>query len=234
MWILPTMSRPSQCAEVLDRIRETDASTPGILFINGPEYAEEYKALCTLPPNWKCYVHPQNVGCIGALNMVFDAYPNEPFYGFIGDDEFLMDGTPKDWDKRLIAAAGDWNYSHGWEDLNNGYRAQGYLCIGGKLARAVGCMAIRECWHWFGLDCMWEWLSCKQTFGGPEACKKILVKEIIVDHRHAYAGKTDLDHCYELGKSRSEEDRKIFVDWQREEMFDTEKRIKKARENDAQ
>ena len=220
------MSRPKQCAEVLSRIRETGCSTPGIVFINGKQdTVNEYHTM-ELPEGWLKFQSDENLGCIGALNKVFELYPNEDWYGFIGDDEILLPDNPQDWDQRLINAAGDWNVSHGWEDLNQGKRAQGYLCIGGKLARAIGYLAIPQCWHWYGLDCMYEWLGANPGYGGGGAIQVKLVPEVRVTHRHAYAGKAPLDECYRLGESRNEEDRKKFWDWIKNEMPSVVERIR--------
>ena len=111
-WILPTLSRPQQCAAVLDRMRETGCSTPGIVVLNGDQGFSG-----AMPEGWSIIVPDKNLGALGALNKVFELYPNEDFYGFIGDDEFVeTDG----WDKKLIDAAGAWNFSHGIDSLHGG------------------------------------------------------------------------------------------------------------------
>lgn len=223
------MSRPAQCAAVIDRIKEIGCSTPGIVFVNGKQdYVNEYHNL-NLPEKWHIFQSEENLGCIGALNKCFELFPNEPFYGFIGDDEFLMLDTAKDWDQCLVKAAGSWDFSHGWDDANKGTRAQGYLCLGGSLVRALGYIAIPKTWHWFGLDCMYEWLAGRSAFGGAFVCKNILVPGVKVEHRHPYWNKGPMDSCYELGKSRSEEDRKVFVDWLRYEMPVIAERIKQLK-----
>lgn len=233
MWILPTMSRPEQCAEVLRRIREIGCSTKGVVFVNGLSLSDAYNSAIgsDLPEGWRIEFWPENIGCIGALNKCFELWPNEPFYGFLGDDEFLMEGNPSDWDLRLVNAAGSWDFSHGLDDVNRGMRAQGYLCIGGELVRALGYMAIPTGWHWFMLDCMYEWLAGRAAFGGAFVCKNILVPDVKIEHRHPYWDKAPMDSCYELGASRKEEDRKIFVDWLRKELPLVAERIKKAKSN---
>lgn len=236
MWIMPTMSRPKQCRDVLERIQETGCSTRGMVFLNGHKSHHQYFSgvLPFVRSGWNYFPSEKNLGCIGALNKVFELYPNEPFYGFIGDDEFLMDGTPSNWDQLLIEATGDWNVSHGWDDLHQGKRAQGYLCIGGKLARAIGYLAIPETWHWFGLDCMYEWLSGAPALGGGGACKNILVPEVRVHHKHAYAARAPMDDCYRLGESKSEEDKNIFWHWITHRMPEICARIKKLKEEECE
>ena len=215
-WILPTLSRPQQCAAVLDRMRETGCSTPGIVVLNGDQGFSG-----AMPEGWSIIVPDKNLGALGALNKVFELYPNEDFYGFIGDDEFVeTDG----WDKKLIDAAGAWNFSHGIDSLHGGKRAQGYLCIGGKLARAVGYLALPEAHHWYGLDSMWEALA------QAGACENICVEEVKIEHRHPRGGKAEWDSCYELGKKNKDIDFQVCAHWLRHKLRETVERVKKARD----
>lgn len=228
MWILPTLSRPRQCAEVLYRIKSIGCSTPGVVFVNANSFPEEIYS--ELPDGWMIHIHKSNVGALGAMNFIFNRHPNEPFYGFIGDDEFLMLESPSDWDKRLISAAGNWGASHGWEDMNDGRRLQGYVCLGGDLVRAVGYLAVKECWHNFGFDSAWEWLGGTPIFGAKSAYKISFVPEVRVSHKHSCLDRSRQDECYDLGYSTFEEDRKRFVDWQRGDMQAAAERIKKAKQ----
>lgn len=207
MWILPSMSRPKQCAEVLDRIN--GCTSPGKVFINGSGFSKEYKEALSLPCGWEIIESTCNLGALGALNFLFKEFPDEPFYGFIADDEFVQ--TPG-FDKRLVEAAGGWNISHGniGTDVkgNIGKRAQGFLCIGGNLARAVGYLAIPECFHWYGLDDMWERLA------EARVCEKIFCEDVIIEHHHPYRDKSvPHDECNKLSESRVDEDRNAYVKW---------------------
>lgn len=231
MWVLPSMSRPAQCAEVLERIRDVGCSTKGIVFINGLEMSDEYNNALSgkLPPGWKIEFWPENIGCIGALNKVFELFPHEPFYGFLGDDEFILPESPKDWDLKLVQAAGSWDTAHGWDDLHQGKRFQGYVCIGGDLARAVGHLAIPGCFHNFGFDNSWEWLTIPESFGGGQACLSHLLPEIKVEHKHGFRDRTRLDDCYRLGYSTFEKDRAVFTRWQKEELKIIAERVKRLK-----
>lgn len=220
-WILPTLNRPEQCLAVLERIKDLRDGSPGIVFLNGQTSAGGYfEDEVFLPKGWHFFLSRTNIGALGALNDIFDRYPTEPWYGFIGDDEFVQ--TPG-FDTKLIEAAGDWNISHGDDGVNNGARAQGYLVIGGKLARTVGYLALPECWHWFGLDSMWESLA------QAGACEKIFVPEVKVDHRHPYHNKGKMDACYETGESRKDIDQQHYFHWLRYERKNVVERVKKAK-----
>jgi hypothetical protein len=224
-WILPTFNRPAQCAAVLERLM--DCKSLGLVIINGYEHRDEY-AKVKLPQDWQMIFLPENIGCIGALNHAFKLYPHSKWYGFIGDDEFLDPSGSSDWDKFLIEAAGDWNISHGYEDWNHGNRVQGYVCIGGELVRAVGYLAWHECFHNFGFDCMWEWLSGPyRIFGGGNSCTIINLPEIRIHHKRA---EKKIDDCYRLADSTFEKDRESFWQWRVKEMPSVIDRIRKAKE----
>ena len=221
MWVLPTLSRPYHCAAVIDRIREMRSSSTGVVFLNGQTDAAEYfEDEVYLPKGWRFFLSKTNIGALGALNRMFEDCPNEPWYGFIGDDEFVQ--TPG-FDTELIEAAGDWDIAHGDDGFNGGTRAQGGLVVGGELARAVGYLALPECWHWYGLDSMWEQLA------QAGACRKVYVPGVKVEHRHPYHGKGKRDDCYALGESRKDIDQQIFFHWLRHDLQKTVERVKKAR-----
>lgn len=223
MWILPTLSRPQQCAAVLKRIKDAGCSSSGIVFVNGWASASSYfKDDIEMPDGWSVHVSEENIGALGALNKVFELYPNEPFYGFVGDDEFLSE-APADWDQQLIKAAGDWNISHGYDNLHQGKRAQGYLCIGGRLARALGYLAIPECWHYYGLDDMWEALRSSKL------CSETTFYDIKIEHRHPATGKIQMDACYELGMSNRDIDQQHYFHWMRTHLPLVAQRIQEAR-----
>lgn len=172
MWIIPTLSRPQNVAELLRQASALDASE-GIVFVNGTAQRVEYEKL-RLPDGWKIEFYEKNIGAIGALNWLLKEYPNEPFYGFIGDDEFVYS---KGWNIQLTQAAGDWNVSHANDGWQSGRRIHSYVCIGGELARAVGYLAVPGCWHWFGFDAMWEVVA-------QHLPVRRFLEQVETEHRH--------------------------------------------------
>ena len=202
MWILPTYCRPDRCREVLESLLATGCSTPGVVVVNGRETEAEYKAL-PLPPAWRMAVLPENLGFVGGLNWAFDNHPDEPFYGFIADDEVAR--TPG-WDRTLIEAAGAWRVSNGNDRWKSKERVHAHVCIGGELARAVGYLAIRNCWHWFGFDSMWE--AVDSEVGVRAYCESVRV-----DHKHYLNGGSAFDMTYVTGGMRDAEDRRAFRAW---------------------
>lgn len=218
MWIIPTLSRPENVAELLKQASALDDSK-GIVFVNGMEYAEEYKSLITLPAGWQMKLHPENIGALGALNWLLEEYPDEPFYGFIGDDEFVYS---KDWNTQLTEAAGSWNISHANDGWQSAQRIHSYVCIGGDLARKVGYLAVPGCWHWFGFDAMWEAIAQHLPI-------RNFVEKVETEHRHFMAHKVAKDTCYALGESKQKEDEKVFAAWIKSKLPAVIKKIRKAR-----
>lgn len=210
MWVLPTMSRPKQCQEVLDSLVKTGISTPGVVFVNGHSHKSEYEKLRT-PKGWEIIIHPDNLGALGALNWCFNNYAPQPFYGYIADDEFSC--TPG-WDSRLTESSGKWNVSHGNDGWQSEKRIHGHVCIGGDLARAVGYLAIPRCWHWYGFDSMWEAIAT------PLGIRKYL-SNVKIEHRHPNnknIENTVRDECYEKGEAHKKEDAFMYQQWMDTEL----------------
>jgi Glycosyl transferase family 2 len=217
MWILPTYCRPDRCADVLASLHANGCSTPGIVVVNGRETEEEYRKLA-LPPSWTMAVLPENLGFAGALNATFDAHPSEPFYGFIADDEIAL--TPG-WDKRLVEAAGSWRVSNGNDGWQSRSRVHGHVCIGGELARTLGCLAIRQCWHWYAFDDMWE--AIDKELGVRTFCE-----DVRVEHRHFLNGGA-FDMTYVAGGLHKVDDHRAFIAWRTLVLPDIVARIARAR-----
>lgn len=225
MWVLPTHSRPEQCAEVLKALKEKNCTSKGIVFVNGLEHEAAYQQYVSPMVDlldWRIIFYPENLGALGALNKMFRAYRSEPFYGFIADDEFV---ETRNFDEKLIKAAGSWNFSHGTDGNGNMKTAQGFLCLGGDLVRAVDYIAIPSCWHWFGIDNMWECLA------EEGACLNVLCDTVKIEHRHPYHGKGVRDRCYDLGEVNAARDHYEFSHWVHREMPKVVERIKKVKKD---
>lgn len=228
VWVMPTWNRPKQCAEALERIRYLGCRSKGIVFVNGAS-SQYLKIKEHAPSNWEVRFSGENIGCLAALNAVFKEFPDEPWYGFQADDEMLSSESPIDWEEQLIKAAGDWKIAHGFEDWNLGKRCQGYPVLGGKLVRAVGYLALPGCFHSFGFDSMWEWLSGPPAFGGGGVHNIVCLPEIKIEHARA---KPDLviDECHKLADDMLEKDRQPFWDWCMNDLKPTAERVRKAME----
>ena len=225
MIIIPTLNRPEQCAQVVKRV--VSCGDTVLVFINAPHrlYEEAFEAagLFGVHSNLMFHADGTNHGCLGALNKTLKMFPFEGSYTFIADDEFLDPHSAPNWHEQLCNAAGAWDFSHGIDSIWNGVRAQGFLCIGGSLARAVGYLAVPTCWHWYGVDDMFE------TLARVGACGNVIVPSVRVDHRHFSIGKAERDECYKLGASKILEDKAAFQKWTDEELPRVIERIRQAK-----
>ena len=226
VWVLPTVSRPKQCAEALERIRYLGCRSKGIIFINGA--ASQYSKIKEhAPSTWAVRFSGENIGCLAALNSVFKEFPDELWYGFMADDEMLSPESPIDWEDQLIKTAGGWSIAHGYEDWNHGKRCQGYPIFGGKLLRAIGYWALPTTFHNFGLDSMHEWLNGPPAFGGGGLHNIICLPRIKIRHNRATPGLAK-DECYKLADDMLEKDRQPFWDWCMNDLKPTADRVRKA------
>ena len=220
MWVLPTHKRPAHCREALQALSAANIGTPGVVVVNAPVYPGEVRVIEeVLPSGWTIHVSEANLGAIGALNEVFRLKADEPWYGFLSDDERPL---APEFDRPLIEAAGRWGVAHGRYDPDNG-RAQAGLVIGGALARAVGFLALPQCWHWYGLDDLWETLS------KAPACKRVQVPQVVFEHRHPLYGTAPMDETYRLGESRKEVDQQEWLAFVRHRLPATVARAVAAR-----
>lgn len=205
MWFLISYNRPDKCKAVIEQINLTNPTAPGILFVNGYEQLDQYLDI-PLPKNWRIYPQITNLGVCGAMNKCFYSFPNESYYGFICDDEYVF--TEK-WDTLIPAAAGDWKIAHGNDGWQSHRRIHGYVVCGGELVRKCGWWALPGLWHWF-VDDVFEYLA--------ENCNlRVFCKDIKIEHRHPLTGKAKLDSTYASGSSRTNEDFLIFEKWKKDE-----------------
>ncbi len=211
MWFLVSHKRPEECKRALTRIREVGCETPGAVIVNGS--AEGYKDF-PLPNGWKAHYLPENLGFCGALNWAYKQYPNEPFYGIIGDDELV---ESEGWDKKLIAAAGDWCIANSNDRWQAERRIHGYTAFGGELIRTVGYIAPPDMWHWY-IDTVWEDIS--EPLMLRRFCRDVLTEQL-----HYLTGKSERDATYESGEKHSKRDAEIYAEWKATEYDKIIKRI---------
>lgn len=211
MWYLISHNRPELCRRALEYIIASGVSTPGILVVNGSQYPD-----MPLPDGWNRINLEKNIGYCGAMNWCFKNYPNEKFYGMMGDDEIVT--TP--FDKQLIEAAGDWNIAHSNDGWQSHRRIHGYAAFGGELIRTMGHIAPPGMWHWY-IDNVWEDLS------GALGIKKMCA-DVKTEHLHYLTGKSEKDATYELGESRSMQDAEIYRRWCAVEFYDIVKKVRDA------
>lgn len=208
-WVLPTYDRPDRCRNTLDSINSAGCTTPGVVIVQGTDRRAEYARLEQfLPAKWRMVFGQTNIGVCAALNRFFSAYPSEPWYGVICDDELI--GTPG-WDSELVNAAGRWSISNANDGWQAEQRIHTFAVYGGELLRALGTWAAPACWHCFGLDVLWELLDSE--FGLRKFCR-----HIISEHRHWHARTAARDRAYVEAESRYQADAAAWRTWLEDEF----------------
>lgn len=151
------------------------------------------------------------------VNMGAAAFPNEPFYGVLGDD--MVPETPG-WDTELARVAGNRNIAGSSQVYIKGRIGAG--AVGGDLVRVLGwlcCPAVR---HFYSDDVM-------ELIGSEFGCLTVR-DDIRIAHHHFAAGKAPYDASYKTRGSAAE-DKIAFENWKRTEWPAVRQRISSLYEN---
>lgn len=141
--------------------------------------AERYGAV-RLPYGWRKLVMPR-LWLSPKLNVTFDTFPDEPWYGILNDDHLPV--TPG-WERSMIEAAGSNGIA--WPDDNYGKRISSHV-KGGDLCRALGWFVCPVLKHYY-LDDVDELIA--KAVGGT------YLRDVTVSHEHANAGRAPMDKTY--------------------------------------
>src|SRR5581483_5622720 len=205
MWVLPTYGRPERCQAALDSIAACGGSSRGIVVIDG-DSSEGYWQL-RLPENWHSELLPTNVGVCEALNTIFRAYPNEPWYGFISDDSIVR---TRGFEAPLVTAAGRTGFANSADGWQAHKRMHGAVVFGGDLLRALGWWAPPGLRHSF-VDDAWEFL-------GHALGNWARVPQVLIEHHHFGNNKAERDATYDAAYASAKEDQATFYRLRRDEL----------------
>lgn len=212
MWICPTHNRPERLATLVASLGRV--TTPGIVVINGRQRLGEYLDI-ELPASWAYRILPENIGYCAAYNLIFGERPNEPFYGWLSDDEVML---TEGWDAKLAEAAGRAYLAHSDDGWQSRRRISGTVAIGGDLVRAIGYIFIPGLWHQYS-EAMWERLA--------ERCDiRRFCPDVRTENNHYLAGKAAKDATYREGEKHVGRDRSVYMGWVYRELPEIHARIK--------
>lgn len=196
MWFLPSRGRAHLIARVF---KESNPVTePGVLAIDADQVASY--AGVKLPVGWTVKVMP-SLFLTDKLNYLFSAFPHEPWYGVICDDQQGWG----DWFSQLPAACGTRKIAWGDDGLHHRI---GCFAMGGDLARALGWLTCPRTKHFF-IDDVHELIARELGCGVPRM-------DIKVPHLHFTTGLTAMDDTYRERPPYSE-DKYAFDEWVTEE-----------------
>lgn len=157
MWMIPTRGRPEDMAALINAATSTGSPRAAVMI--DQDDPAPYNSI-GWPPGWHVHYALDHLELAGALNRLFEFYPDEPFYGVLADH--ARPRTPG-WDKTVAEAAGDWNIAYtddGWlhgrrQDDPSRPRICGAIALGGKLVRAAGWLIYPKLVHLY-VDDVWE------------------------------------------------------------------------------
>jgi len=197
VWLLPSWNRPQNVQRAVESFPDVEVClwrTPG-----DPQ-AAAYDAI-KLPAKWvvRYGVKGDRVGQI--FNGFFRAYPNAPFYGFIGDD---VVPSPADWNSQLEEAAGGHFIAYPRDSIHED-RLCPHFCIGGDLVREVGALALPGLWHSY-IDTVWYNL-------GEVAELLRYVPSVQFKHYHPLDKSARMDVVYRRGQETHAQDKRTYEFW---------------------
>jgi|GEM_PF-103732 hypothetical protein len=101
MWVLASLNRVARVISLLEAMRATGVSTPGVVIL-GPDQAGDLASL-PLPEGWTAQCqHPDDHCLTQVLNRFLREHPDHEWYGQICDDNIPVTFG---WDTRLIEQA---------------------------------------------------------------------------------------------------------------------------------
>lgn len=195
MWILPSRGRPANVIRLMEAFEKTGATTPVWLRFDDddpqPEYGYE---------GWVVEIGPR-LPLSEIYAEAYRKYPYLPWYGFIADD--VVPTTPE-WDKLLIAAAGQDGMAFG-DDGINGSKHATHFVLGGNLVRSIGWLSLPGLARIY-IDNVWN-----------EIAKRLGVlrymPNIMLRHHHFSNHLALFDATYKKSAEIKENDKRIYEAW---------------------
>lgn len=183
MIILPTKGRPENLRRFVRCYNETCATLPIWVIFDACD-AHRYNDVET-PKHWKraCVPFQTPIGKI--FNLVFEKYPNEPYYAMVADD--VVPETAM-WDTIMAELCQPDKIVWGCDDIQNDALPV-HPFIGGDLVRALGWWAAPGLKHWF-VDNVWKEITNHLQNG-------VYLPNVKMIHRHFINGRAPNDRTYQ-------------------------------------
>lgn len=198
MWVLPSRSRPGNVARFINACHDQGIPAPLWLRVDlDDERINGYRRL-DLPDGWAMVEGPRD-GLASLYNAAFKTLQDRPFYGVLADD--IVPET-KDWDKRLIEAAGSDGLAFGDDGINGSIHATHFV-LGGDLVREIGWLALPGLSRIF-IDT--AWVDIARSRGVLR-----YLPDVILRHHHFSNGRAFFDGTYR--KPDKAADRAIYDAW---------------------
>lgn len=198
MWLLPSYSRPEKVHALT--LHNTTRSAPITLRLHDTDpKLQEYLEI-KFPEAWTVVVGP-TLKLGPTWNWAVKEYPDETFYGFLGDDCIP---SPLDWYTQLESAAGT-RYIAYPNDTIHGENLCTHPCVGGDFIRSLGWWANPGLEHSF--------IDTSLYVLGLRTGLLRYVPEVIMEHRHPLKDETLMDETYKRGQESFVMDEYHFKKW---------------------
>jgi hypothetical protein len=221
--LCPSRGRPLKAVELVESFEQTvDLDQTALLVVMDEDDPMLGAYLELLPAR---YVTVSET--VGNMNLVLNEQATKhagigvyTYLGFVGDDHRFR---TKDWDRMfeevLGAAGGGFAYGN---DLYQGENLPTHVVMNASIVAALGWMGLPRAKHLY-LDNTWKLL-------GEAVNRLFYFPEVIIEHMHVYAGKSEMDEGYERVNSRSIDahDRAIFDTWSLSQAHADIERVRQA------
>lgn len=205
--LCPTRGRPNFAAESYASFLATKWRDDSQIIYVIDEDDESYNN-SDLPT----YVVPQTGSMNGALNLtvrrMLDAGYAPDFFGFAGDDHrFRTNGWDQHMTEVLANNGGGFGYAN---DLFQGINLPTQVIVNSQIVAALGWFGLPGAKHMY-LDNTWKYL-------GEKANCLFFFKDIVIEHMHPAASKSDWDEGYRRVNNDAvyAHDRLIYESWLRD------------------
>lgn len=193
----PTRERPGQAQRLAKQFLATTGQTSWLLFVVDADdlelgsYREVVQAFCNPRINLLTAPPTSRTGCLWPTNWaVADLLTNGPAVtavGFLGDDHWPV---TVGWDALMLAELEDLGTGLVYgDDLHMGEKLPTAVMMSADIPRALGYLAPLTFRHLFVDD---YWLRL-----GRDAAAIRYLPDVVIEHRHPFAGKAKLDAGYE-------------------------------------
>lgn len=200
MWILATRTRIDNCQRFIGGWIESKASTPVYVRLDDCDPQLEQLKNLPWPSTFTVHVGPRE-GLCAAMEEMFHAHPNEPWYGILADD--LVPKT-SEWDRLLVERAGCGYISYP-NDLGRKTKLPTHPCVGGDLVRAQG---------WFGLPGVRHYcVDSVYRYIGDQLGIKHRLDDVVVEHVHYSEKKSQRDGLYRETSRYKDSDDQAYSVW---------------------
>lgn len=184
-WLCPTFQRPHRLAELaISWVRHAPGKKLYVRVWKDDPFKDEYFG-SEWPEEFELY-EGEHQGAGSTLQEMWVMNPDEPNYGFIGDDIVLR--TPGAIDK-LEAEARDWFIAYP-NDTFQRNRLPTHFCVGGKLTNVLGWLVPNGIKHGY-MDL--PLLNVGLNTGLLRYCP-----DVVFQHKHFLLGESERDDTYSI------------------------------------